>query len=282
MKLTIVTVTLNNLAGLRRTWHSVVCQTWRDFEWIVVDGGSDDGSVDFLESLSEQPQWWVSERDSGVYNAMNKGVRHANGHYVIFMNAGDVFHSDSTLDQIFKNDLQADVLYGDWMRVYVNRKELCKSPSPLYPFYFFCENICQQAMFVKTQLLKESGFNESYRIAGDLAKWRQMMLEGRSFCYVPVVVCDFEAASGLSETYTSLTEADLNRLKEDFPVGLTIQGESLRGYFQDFQAVQRLRQSVVARCVILFEKRFVIWRRQGIVQTFKNFFITLKHLFTRK
>ena len=282
MKLSIVTIALNNLSGLRRTWESVASQTWRDFEWIVVDGGSRDGSVEFLKSLEVQPEWWVSERDAGVYNAMNKGVSHANGQYVIFMNAGDIFHSPNTLDLVFNCNLSSDVCFGDWMRVYPCHKEFCKAPSPLYPFYFFYKNICQQAMFVKTQLLKDSGFDESYRVAGDWAKWRQMMLDGCSFCYIPVVVCDFEAGSGLSETHAPFADAELKKLENDFPVGLTIQGKLLSGYLNDLESVQRMRQWLLLRLIISLEERFMAWRRQGIVQTWKNFCLTIKHILCRR
>lgn len=281
MRLSIITVTLNNLAGLKRTRESIIGQTWHDFEWIVVDGGSQDGSVDFLRSLEIKPTWWVSERDSGVYNAMNKGVLHANGQYVIFMNAGDIFHSERTLEQIFNCNLSADVSYGDWMRVYPRRSEFCKAPSPLYPFFFFYGNICQQAMVVKTQLLKDSGFNEDYRVIGDWAKWRQMMLEGRSFCYIPVVVCDFQAETGLSETHASFADNEMKMLDGDFPIGLTIQGECLRGYIADLQSIQRMRQWLIVRCVISLEKKFDAWRHQGIVKTWKNFCLKVRQITKR-
>ena len=281
MKLSIVTVTLNNLTGLKRTQKSVAEQTWNDCEWIVVDGGSLDGTVDFLKSLSNQPAWWVSEKDSGVYAAMNKGLAHVNVEYVIFMNAGDVFHSKGTLAEVAKCKFLADVMYGDWIRVSAHHKEYCKSPPILYPFYFFADNICQQAMFVKTQILKESGFDESYRIYGDLAKWRKMMLEGRTFGYLPVVVCDFEAETGLSEVDSVCRKNELKRLENEFPIGLTIQGERLREYLADFQSIQRMRRWSFVRCVIAIEKRVAIWRKQGALKTCKNFCLKIKEVFKR-
>lgn len=279
MKLSIITVTLNNLVGLKRTQNSVAKQTWRDFEWIVIDGGSQDGSVEFIKTLPAQPNWWVSERDSGVYAAMNKGVAHANGKYVIFMNAGDVFHSNDTLEEVFKREFTADVMYGDWIRVSVHHKQYCKSPPILYPFYFFADNICQQAMFVKTQLLKESGFDESYRIYGDLAKWRKMMLEGRTFGYLPVVVCDFEAEIGLSEVYSVCMENDCKRLEMDFPIGLSIQGKKLYECMADMQSLQHMRQWLIVRWAIAIERRITVWRMQGVLKTWKNFCLKIKEIF---
>jgi glycosyltransferase involved in cell wall biosynthesis len=90
MKLTIITINYNNKEGLVKTFDSVRVQTWKDFEFIVIDGGSTDGCKELIEQ-NHQINYWVSEKDSGVYNAMNKGIRKATGDYVIFMNSGDFF-----------------------------------------------------------------------------------------------------------------------------------------------------------------------------------------------
>jgi glycosyltransferase involved in cell wall biosynthesis len=88
-KLSIITINYNNLEGLQRTVESVVNQTWQEFEYIVIDGGSTDGSADFIESQSETIDYWVSEPDKGIYNAMNKGIAKASGEYLLFLNSGD-------------------------------------------------------------------------------------------------------------------------------------------------------------------------------------------------
>ena len=99
VRLTVITVCYNDLAGLRRTIPSVVSQTRQDFEFIVVDGGSTDGSLEYIQSQTRIDRW-VSERDGGIYNAMNKGVGMAHGTYCIFMNAGDHFFAVNTLEQV--------------------------------------------------------------------------------------------------------------------------------------------------------------------------------------
>lgn len=81
MKLSIITINYNNLQGLRNTFQSVISQTWQEFEWIVIDGGSTDGGKELLEEHQEKFSYWVSEPDKGIYNAMNKGISHANGEY---------------------------------------------------------------------------------------------------------------------------------------------------------------------------------------------------------
>ena len=92
MKLSIITINYNNCDGLQKTIDSVIAQTWRDFEWIVIDGGSTDGSKELLEQYKEHFSYWCSEPDKGIYNAMNKGIAKANGDYLNFMNSGDAFY----------------------------------------------------------------------------------------------------------------------------------------------------------------------------------------------
>ena len=89
MILSIITINYNNSDGLQRTIESVLSQTWTDFEWIVIDGGSTDGSLDIIKKHASHFSFWCSEPDTGIYNAMNKGITHAKGEYLNFMNSGD-------------------------------------------------------------------------------------------------------------------------------------------------------------------------------------------------
>lgn len=231
-RLSIVTVTYNNLDGLRRTAESIAKQTWTDYEWIVMDGGSTDGSRDFLETVKPQPYHWVSQRDNGIYDAMNRGIEKARGEYVICMNAGDEFRAPDTLKKVFEAAPTADVVYGDWVRKYKLHEELCQAPKKLPPFYFFMQgcNICHQAMFVRTPLLQESKFDTGYFIAADWSKWRHFMVQGKTFQYIPVVVCTFEATEGVSNRQTYRNVLDGIRLQTDFPVGVMRQAAELRSY----------------------------------------------------
>ena len=99
MTLSIVTVTRNNLEGLKKTYDSIANQTTQAFEWVVIDGDSTDGTPEFVKSVSRQPDIYIHEKDSGIYNAMNKGIKIARGDYLLFMNAGDIFASNNTLQE---------------------------------------------------------------------------------------------------------------------------------------------------------------------------------------
>ena len=228
-RISIVTIALNNLEGLKKTAKSVLEQNSSNFEWIVIDGGSTDGSKEFLSSLERQPDYWVSEPDNGLYDAMNKGIQAAKGGYVLAMNAGDTFRSSDTLKTVLDHGLNADVVYGDWVLEFPDHEEFRKAPDVLPPFFFFQEggNICQQAMFVRTSILKKSPFDTHYRVVADWAKWRELMLSGCSFAYVPVTVCNFEAVAGVSSYgATFLNVNDTLLLRGSFPQGII--EESLR------------------------------------------------------
>lgn len=218
MKLSIVTISYNNLEGLKKTTESVFSQTWNDFEWIVIDGGSTDGTKEYLSSLNPQPNYWCCEKDNGIYDAQNKGIMLSKGEYVCCMNSGDTFSDALTLENVFKNNIEADIVYGDWKRISVKGNEIVYSPKEMPKFFFFYDNICHQAMFVKTKLLQESPFDLSYKVYADWAKWRQLMYAGCDFQYVPVTICDFEADSGISQVNNSLCETEYNRLQSAMPV----------------------------------------------------------------
>ena len=112
-KLSIITVVYNNKLGLNKTLKSVYCQTYDDFEYIVIDGGSTDGSVELANSFVDSIDYYVSEKDNGIYDAMNKGLSVARGEWVSFMNSGDVFADCDVLSKVFSDNLDADFVYSD-------------------------------------------------------------------------------------------------------------------------------------------------------------------------
>lgn len=97
MKFSIITINYNNCEGLEKTIQSVIEQSYKGYEYIVIDGGSTDGSIDIIKKYEPSITFWVSEKDSGIYNAMNKGIRHSTGEYLNFMNSGDTFYEPEVL-----------------------------------------------------------------------------------------------------------------------------------------------------------------------------------------
>ena len=108
----IITVCYNEISYIKKTLDSIIRQTSNNYELIVVDGGSTDGTKEVIQQYEKHIAWWCSEPDKGIYNAMNKGVSHATGEYVIFMNAGDWFYDDRVLEHVYKSGMSTDVIEG--------------------------------------------------------------------------------------------------------------------------------------------------------------------------
>ena len=204
MKLSIITINYNNRDGLKKTIDSVVGQTWHDFEWIVIDGGSTDGSKELIEKCQKHFSYWCSEPDKGVYNAMNKGIAKAQGEYLNFMNSGDRFYEHDTLEKVFSEERKAGILYGDWMQVYNDHTHLMHFPDPVEIYTFYHRNICQQAMFVRTTILKEKGFDESFRIVADYSRWIELAQQGVDFEFVHLIVCFYDM-NGISSNSRNIS-----------------------------------------------------------------------------
>ncbi|MDF3864456.1 glycosyltransferase family 2 protein [Pseudomonas denitrificans (nom. rej.)] len=195
---TIVTVTFNAESLLQQTIDSVLSQKFRDFEYIIVDGASTDGTVEIIRKNADGVTRWISERDSGIYDAMNKGIDLASGEWVNFMNAGDLFASDDVLSSIAANVSDKDaVLYGDRYYIKDGRKELqcAKAIDTIFERMPFGH----QSTFVRCDVLKSYKFNQTYKYAADYNLLMSLYLKGYVFRYVNIPVCEF-LAGGQSES----------------------------------------------------------------------------------
>lgn len=197
MKLSVITINRNNAVGLRKTIESVVNQTFKDFEFIVVDGDSDDGSADVIRKYADKITFWVSEKDTGIYNAMNKGVRKAVGEYTLMLNSGDFFVDDKVLERI-KDELDGtDIVQGNTVSCIegkmVRNRGYGRSDISFLDVQrgFFLH----QAAFCKRRLFDEFGyFDESYKYVSDTIFFvKTLGYGGASFKYVDVDVADFDS-----------------------------------------------------------------------------------------
>jgi glycosyltransferase involved in cell wall biosynthesis len=169
VRLSIITINLNNSAGLRKTIESIICQKHNDFEFIVIDGGSIDGSLDIIKNYENKIDYWASEKDQGIYNAMNKGIQKSHGEYCFFLNSGDYFVKDDVLKKIFENEIQQDVVFGN-MIVLFNNKVVGKSKgkSKITFLDIYCGIVKHQAAFIKRSLFDDFGlYNEKLKIISD-------------------------------------------------------------------------------------------------------------------
>jgi glycosyltransferase involved in cell wall biosynthesis len=168
-KLSIITINLNNRVGLERTVLSVIQQSLTDFEYIVIDGGSIDGSVDIIKKYESKISFWLSEKDNGIYNAMNKGISKANGEYCLFLNSGDFFIKSTILDEVSDYLSGEDILYGNgFFQTKNNALDKLECPHKLTLGFFIVYSLFHPATLIKTSLFKEYGlYNESNKIVSD-------------------------------------------------------------------------------------------------------------------
>lgn len=184
MKLSIITINYNNLEGLKRTYDSVISQTCQDFEWIIIDGGSTDGSKEFIEEHQDSFAYWCSEPDKGVYNAMNKGIAKANGEYLNFMNSGDEYADERVIEEFIDTKWEEDVILGDAFFVGEFETEKIHPEEQDLDFDFIRNGgICHQAAFIKRVLFTHYGlYDESYKIIADWKFFIEvLMLHGQKY-----------------------------------------------------------------------------------------------------
>ena len=198
MKVSVVTVCYNAVQTLEKTMLSVLNQTYPNVEYIIIDGGSTDGTVDIIKKYADRLAYWVSEPDKGIYDAMNKGIDAATGEWINFMNAGDGFYQDKTIELFieFVQDKDADIIYGDTLFLAPSLNYV-RETLPL-DMISRCMPFGHQATFVKTLLMKEEKFDISFKSSGDYNFFYRMYYQHKSFCYVPQVIARYDNTKGIS------------------------------------------------------------------------------------
>jgi hypothetical protein len=200
MKFSVITINYNNCQGLRRTMESVVGQTCADYEYIVIDGGSDDGSAEVVAAYSDRLAYWVSEKDRGIYHAMNKGVAQAHGDYCLFLNSGDCLADNTVLERIAHSGSDDDILVG---RVFSqDGAELFMPPQrEISLYYLYSGTLPHQGTFIKTTLLLQTPYDEQLKIVSDWKFFVQVIiLQQCSVCFLNEKVAVFDTW-GLSTSH---------------------------------------------------------------------------------
>jgi glycosyltransferase involved in cell wall biosynthesis len=167
LKLSIITVNKNNAAGLEKTCLSIISQTYQDFEWIIIDGASQDNSVNIIKKYSHKTAYWVSEPDTGVYNAMNKGINIATGEYLLFLNSGDFLLYPWTLQEVIDeitNSEFADIYFSDAV---LSTYKVWRYPQKITLKYLIRRNLNPQNCLIRRELFKHRLYDESYLFLAD-------------------------------------------------------------------------------------------------------------------
>lgn len=195
---TIVTVTYNAGELLQKTIKSITSQSLKDFEYIIIDGNSSDSTIDIIKSHAGSITSWISESDSGIYDAMNKGIRRASGQWINFMNAGDTFTDSHVLEKVARSaSVEADVLYGD--RYYLKNDKKTFQKAKDISTIFERMPFGHQSTFVKSSVLKKHEFNQTYKFAADYNLLMTLFTKKYQFQKLDIAICDF-LAGGQSES----------------------------------------------------------------------------------
>lgn len=208
--LSVLTVNLNNKSGLQKTIESVVNQDYADFEYIIIDGGSTDESIEIVEKYSSRIASWASEPDNGIYHAMNKGIRKSTGEYLLFLNSGDWFAHNNVISEVFKDSPQEDIVYGNVF--YVTKQGTAERQIPpndktitLYDLIY--SGINHQATFIHRRLFKEGLYDENFKVFSD---WKflieQIVFKGCSLRYINVDIAYYNLEGISSDVNNKLLE----------------------------------------------------------------------------
>lgn len=186
MKLSIITINYNNADGLRKTVNSVIAQTYCDFEYIIVDGASTDGGAEYVRQLNGQINPFmltcISEKDSGIYNAMNKGIKISKGEYLLFLNSGDFLVSSDVLEQVFADEHSADLLCARCNVSDKGKVVWTSTPPKVVTFgTLYYQGLPHQATFIKRDLFNKCGmYREDFRYNSDMAFWYTSVVDNHA------------------------------------------------------------------------------------------------------
>jgi glycosyltransferase involved in cell wall biosynthesis len=214
--ISIITVNLNNFKGLELTINSVLNQTFQDFEFILIDGGSTDGSELLLDSYSDRFSFSISENDNGIFDAMNKGILHSTGQYLLFLNSGDWLISNDSLEKVFNCAHDSDIIIAG-TRVSHNGK-IIHTTSPqneisLQTFWY--NTIPHQSCFIKKKLFDEYGlYDISLKYHGDYDFWiRTIILNNCSIESIGEIITDYNL-EGISsqDSHKEMSKYEMNQV----------------------------------------------------------------------
>jgi glycosyltransferase involved in cell wall biosynthesis len=220
IKLSIITINYNNRDGLEKTIRSVIDQRFTDFEFIVIDGGSTDGSVDNIRKYENKINYWCSEKDAGIYNAQNKGIKKAKGEYCLFLNSGDFLYNEDVLNKIFSKKFHDDIIYGDMIIDYGNGK-LVYGPQPkkISFEYLIHTTLWHPVSFIKRELFDKFGnYNEELKIISDYEFFVKTILVGKvSTRHIEMAVAVFNTAGiGSSSEHDAAHQSERRYVQEKY------------------------------------------------------------------
>ena len=194
--ITIVTVSFNAISTIEQTISSVINQTYPNIEYIIIDGGSTDGTVDIIKKYTDKISYWVSEPDKGIYDAMNKGIHLAKGKWINFMNSGDTLYDNMVIEKVIdKANLDSDIIYGN-TNILLSHGEYIIKPQTISSKNYM--PFGHQAVFSNTKLMKKYAFDINFKICADKKFFYTAYKNNAKFEYIDINISNYEAEDGVS------------------------------------------------------------------------------------
>ncbi len=257
-KLSIVTINYNNASGLKKTIESVFCQTSKDFEYIIIDGCSTDESIQVVEQTSNNhlfPFIWLSEKDKGIYHAMNKGVLLAKGEYVQFLNSGDWLVDEYVIEKMLKMNLDYDILIGNIISVRADgKKRFNRQNTDVSLYTFYRSTLPHPSAFIRRSLFDKYGlYDETLKIIADW-KWYLIVvgLNGVKVNFTDINVTFFDT-TGISNNNKTLEKIERRKaLEELIPYQFLSDYDK---YYFDIDQMERLKRYFCVYKIVWFIER---------------------------
>ena len=217
MKISIITINLNNASGLEQTIQSVVLQSYQPIEYIVIDGNSTDGSKEVIEKYAANINIVVSEKDNGVYNAMNKGIAKSTGEYLLFLNSGDTLMQSNSLQQLVDGSNNADIVYGNIKMTEGNKSREVIFPSKLSFKFFYINSLPHPCTLIRKPVFDTVGlYREDFKIVSDWAFFALAICRyNSSYKHVNVTISNF-MLGGLSSTQLDKIEEERKHVMDEY------------------------------------------------------------------
>lgn len=218
-RISIITINFNNAAGLLKTVNSVIAQTSSEFEYIIIDGGSTDGSRDIILQNKNALSFWVSEKDQGIYDAMNKGIKAAKGDYLLFLNSGDTLFEPATLGKALHELNDAEIVYGNMKIQKDNVVSDGFMPDVLSFEHMMRDTLWHPVSFIRKSLFGKNGmYDTTFKICGDYDFFFKVIIEKKvSTKHINKFISVFDL-SGISslETNVALIRDEKTRVQRRY------------------------------------------------------------------
>lgn len=270
MKLSIITINLNNADDLKKTIQSVIEQSWTEFEFLVIDGGSVDGSKEIILEYADRIHYWVSEKDKGVFNAMNKGIDHSSGEYLLMLNSGDVLYNKEILHKVFvENSISEDIIYGDVLRE--SKGSIIDTsyfPQSLTFQFFRNGSLSHQGTFINRKIHTRLGlYDEALKFSSD---WKLFILSickyNFSYKHLPFIltVCNCDGLTCNPGNFAEMKEEIERTLKTHFP-----------SFLEDYKRLDFLEQRTLKRKITSYKMKAKSFTKR-ILKTYPTNLLHLK------